>query len=108
MATRRTVRNIAPPRRYGYDDASSEDMDADGDDEYIPMVNSASSSDNDDDDLQTATSDDDDDWHFVQLGEDSGPLQVTFSGSPGMRNDIDTSEWSLREYIRHYLPDNLI
>ena len=108
--SRRTVRNIAPPCRYGFD-ASSEDDFEDGDDEYLPMSNSGSSSDSDEDDLPTATlpsEGGDNEWQFVLCGEDSGPSDVAFSGSPGMRNDIDTSQWTLRDYILHFMPDTLI
>ena len=50
----------------------------------------------------------DNEWQFVLCGEDSDPSDVAFSGSPGMRNDIDTSQWTLRDYILHFMPDTLI
>ena len=111
MASRKSSRKSLSPQRYGFD-LSPEDEDSEfEEEEYQVEVSAEDSSSRSDEDtsaeLPLAAGDCAAiEWQFVTVGADNRPA-VTFSGNPGMQNGVDTSDWTLIDYMRHFLPDSL-
>jgi len=108
-STRHSTRRVQPVRRYGFDSDNSED-DSDNEDTTFdpPHITDESSSDTDSDGSEDLEASAEDGWTIIEPTDVSDATNFVFIGEWGWTDtEIDSTEFTVRDYIIKFLPDNL-